>query len=66
MKPIYLEGRYAGVAKYNGNHYFSGDDVQGRAYRREGKLYILDEWKDKFDNEYTQEVEISESSLCLR
>ena len=65
MISIYLDGLYTGIAKYNGNHYFSGDEVKGKAYRRGDKLFILDLWIDHFDNEYTAEVEITESSLGL-
>jgi len=52
-----------GQVKYNGNHYFCGDYVFGEYKQREGKHFIVDEYEDKYGNEFKNEVEVFKHSL---
>jgi hypothetical protein len=57
---------YTGRVKWNGDHYFSGDEVKGpRVTDKTDSIMISHKWTDPFGNEWGDTVEVFEDSLKL-
>jgi hypothetical protein len=56
--------KYTGKVKWNGNHYFAGDEVMGQCIKDgTGRVFIIDECTSLFGSKYTCTVEVDKSTV---
>lgn len=56
---------YTGTIKYNGDHYFAGDQAKGYLILgdRTGRVLINHQWTDMFGNVWGDTLEVEPNSL---
>lgn len=53
------------IVLYNGNHYFSGDVVFGECINEFCKIFIIDEYTDKYGNLFKNKVEVDPNKCTI-